>query len=63
MPGALIASGIIFVLLLGWVGVQALVRKQDKLPPDCDVIGDTGRGCEHCGKRHACDIAKDGGEE
>ncbi len=52
---ALLGAGILVVVVMGWVGVQHLFRKSEGLPPDCDVLGDTGRGCAHCTQRDACD--------
>lgn len=59
LTGALMAAGIIFMVLMLWVGVQGLFRKSENLPPDCDVIGDTGRGCGHCNLRETCDLRQD----
>ena len=54
MGAALFAGLVIFGVMLAWVGVQALVRKSENLPPETDVIGDTDRACGHCHKRDAC---------
>jgi len=51
-------AGILFCILMLWIGVQHLFRKTEGLPPDCDVIGDTGRGCGHCGKKDTCEHIK-----
>ncbi len=56
---ALLGAGILFAVVMLWVGVQHLARKSDNLPPDCDVIGDTGRGCGHCALRNTCDHIKE----
>lgn len=56
---ALIGAGILFAVLMLWVGVQSLVRKSEGLPPDCDVLGDTEHSCGHCGQRGACPHAKE----
>ena len=56
---ALLGAGILFAALMLWIGVQHLFRKTEGLPPDCDVIGDTGRGCCHCGKKDSCTIKQE----
>ena len=55
---ALLGAGILFAVLGLWIGVQHLFRKTENLPPDCDVIGDTGRGCGHCAQRDSCTSAQ-----
>ncbi|HDP35499.1 MAG TPA: hypothetical protein ENN29_10370 [Candidatus Hydrogenedentes bacterium] len=59
LGSALLGVGILFLVLMVWVGVQHLFRKSEGLPTDCDVLGDTGRGCSHCGQRDACTIIKE----
>ena len=53
---ALLGSVIVFAVSMLWIGVQHLFRKSEGLPPDCDVIGDTGRGCCHCTQKDSCTI-------
>ncbi len=59
LSGALISAGVIFLVLMLWIGVQGLYRKTEQLPPDCDVMGDTSRSCTHCNLRNDCDMRRD----
>ncbi len=54
IANALLGAGILVVVVMLWVGVQHLFRTTEQLPPDCDVLGDTGRGCGHCAQRDSC---------
>jgi hypothetical protein len=59
---ALIGVAILFTVIMLWVGVQALARKSEGLPPDCDMIGDTARACSHCGQYKVCPHVKENTE-
>jgi hypothetical protein len=56
---ALFAIAVVFGIFAAWVAVMHWARKWENLPPDCDMIGDTGKGCGHCASRDACAIAED----
>lgn len=56
MLAGLFAGLAIFGVMLVWVAVQSLARKADHLPPDCDMLGDTGKECGHCHAREGCTI-------
>lgn len=59
MIQALLAAAIIFGVLAVWVGVMHLARKAQNLPPDCDVMGDTGQGCAQCSCKNICAIVEE----
>jgi len=46
----------ILLLMLGWVVVQATIRRRMGYPPDRDVLDDMAHGCGSCG--HACEPAR-----
>lgn len=54
LGGAFVSAGIIFLVVLLWVGVQGVIRRTEALPPDCDVIADAERGCTQCNLRDNC---------
>ena len=55
---AFFAIAVVFGIFAGWVGVMHWARKWDRLPSDCDMLGDTGKGCAHCASRNVCDVAE-----
>ncbi len=56
MAQAFFAIAVIFGVFALWVAVMHWARRSGQLPPDCDMIGDTGKGCGHCAHRDACAI-------
>ena len=53
-----IGIGLMVVLMLLWLGVQHLVRKNSpELPPDCDVL--EGKiGCHGCALEDKCQLSR-----
>lgn len=51
----LLASLTIPFLMLIWFGVQQIIRKEAKIPDECDVLEDK-IGCHGCKSYDTCDL-------
>jgi hypothetical protein len=53
----LVAATVILLLLLGWIGVQALARRQAARQPQPAPSTAEGAGCDgHCGCHTHCQV-------
>lgn len=52
-------AGILLAVFAIWLGVQHLKRKTEELPPDCDVLSQSGHGCPHCNLHGRCTLERE----
>jgi len=43
-----------FIVMAGWLGIQAAVRKQSGCGPDKDMLEHMGHGCRGCAGGGSC---------